>query len=342
MLQMFEDAHPNTSNNDMYQIRNGSLPMEILDAVDELDVEGAILGITPDVILPEQHIPHIEHRSRSRDGSLGRPVDEHNYRIFKHLLGLMVNIMNRYNITYILSDGTLLGSYLYHDMLPWDDDIDIRVAYKDYPKLKQFVYKNPSIKKYLAFHGWGDVDSNEFNDDNLNTIYSDIETHKVNGRSTTIKRLHRHKWFFRDQPKTFQYPWRWPFIDIFFMKENSTHLWTLENDRFTFYYNLSDIYPLHLRPFAGMWIYSPRNTRHYLKEKYKSFNCQSHSWNHVAETSKVAYKKSCHNFDDVYPFVIRTKHGNGTLERLVLNGNILYTTYVRESFTGKGHVYSLD
>ena len=95
------------------------------------------LDLKKDVILPMQQLPPIEHQSRESDKNLGRPVNYVNYRKFRRLLGFMVNVMERYNITYILSDGTLLGSYLYHDMLPWDDDIDIRVAYRDYAKLKK-------------------------------------------------------------------------------------------------------------------------------------------------------------------------------------------------------------
>ena len=111
------------------------------------------LGLKKDVILPMQQLPPIEHLSREADRNLGRPVDYPNYRKFRRLLGFMVNVMERYNITYILSDGSLLGSYLYHDMLPWDDDIDIRVAYGDYAKLKKvsLLIINLSCFKYCGF-----------------------------------------------------------------------------------------------------------------------------------------------------------------------------------------------
>ena len=98
------------------------------------------LDLEKDVILPLQQLPPIERHSREADKNLGRPVDYVNYRKFRRLLGFFVNTMERYNITYILSDGTLLGSFLYHDMLPWDDDIDVRVSYNDYAKLKKVSF----------------------------------------------------------------------------------------------------------------------------------------------------------------------------------------------------------
>ena len=95
------------------------------------------LDLKKDVILPLQQLPPIEHYSSTSNQSHGRAVDYVAYRKFRRLLGFMGNVLERYNITYTLSDGSLLGSYLYHDMLPWDENIDIRVAYRDYATLKK-------------------------------------------------------------------------------------------------------------------------------------------------------------------------------------------------------------
>ena len=44
-------------------------------------------------------------------------------------------IFREFNITYMLAHGTQLGSYVMHDMLPWDDDLDIFID--DLPKMKR-------------------------------------------------------------------------------------------------------------------------------------------------------------------------------------------------------------
>ena len=196
------------------------------------------------------------------------------------------------------------------------------------------MYQDPDIRSHVAFHSWGDPDGgvDEFDDEHINTIYEDISESK--------KRLHRHKWNFENETKTFNYPWRWPFLDIMFMKENSTHIWTLENR--PMYFKLEEYYPLHVRPFMSMWLPTPHDSRLYLKKKYTTFKCQSHGWDHVAESGKKVEHKECSSFNDIYPRVIRTKHKDGTLEQLKLKESVLYSAYVHEPFTGKVAEFSVD
>lgn len=53
------------------------------------------------------------------------------------LLSTVDAILQEFNITYTLAHGTLLGSYVMHDMLPWDDDLDIFMNIDDIPKMKR-------------------------------------------------------------------------------------------------------------------------------------------------------------------------------------------------------------
>ena len=196
------------------------------------------------------------------------------------------------------------------------------------------MYQDPVIRGHVAFHSWGDPEKgvDEFDDAHINKIYDDVYESK--------SRLHRHKWNFKNEKKTFNYAWRWPFLDIMFMKENSTHVWTLENR--PMYFKLNEYYPLHVRPFMGMWLPTPHDSRLYLKKKYNTFKCKSHFWNHVSESGKAVADKECSTFNDIYPRVIRTKHKNGTLEQLTLTESILYSAYVHEPFTGKVAELSVD
>ena len=41
------------------------------------------------------------------------------------LLNITLTVLNRINATYMLYAGSLIGSYRHHDIIPWDDDIDL-------------------------------------------------------------------------------------------------------------------------------------------------------------------------------------------------------------------------
>ena len=215
------------------------------------------------------------------------------------LLSTVGAIFREFNITYMLAHGTLLGSFVMHDMLPWDDDIDIFVNFNDLPKMRRL-----------------------FNDSG-NGHYKQIQLLENNNWSTG-------KVFSLKDPKAGVYRWHWPYIDIAFYTEknmvmsshNGSPRWELSRGYF---------FPTVQRPLGGRWFPTPRNTSGFLAYKYQHFVCKSHSWNHKNEVFiKRVYSVNCTTLASHYPFVERKVLLNKTTETLMLNGTARYSLTLDE------------
>ena len=224
---------------------------------------------------------------------------------------------------------------MFHDVIPWDDDFDLMVDHRDYPKLKRTFQNEIFFTKY-NIHGFWDR-TNEYDFDLLNQTFPDIEYEENINNMTKPKkkfeRFHAVKIFSVDQKAAGKYPWKFPFIDIFFFKQNLTHIWQLNIAPEKMITPISQFYPFHLRPCVGMWLPVPHKTAKHLKHRYRSFKCRSHLWNHEKEESiKPEHRVSvpCGKLKSVYVNIKRTKYGNGTLESVFISKELVYSVFIHE------------
>ena len=238
-----------------------------------------------------------------------------------------------------MADGTLLGSYFFHDIIPWDDDMDIMVDYQDYPRLKK-AFQNETIWSKYNLCGFHDS-FNEYEFNLLNKTYPDIgqiENKKLNKfKISNRTRFHKVKIFSTQSKKFKMYPWRWPFIDVTFYKYNKTHFWN--HDRIQYFMPIENFFPFHSRLFMGMWLSAPHKTGSFLKRKLGksgTFACKSGPWNHKKEEFTKSNEKvsvSCDSLNNVYVKVHRSKLEDGkTNESAILSNQVLYSVYVEENF----------
>ena len=73
---------------------------------------------------------------------LGHDVKEIQEKIFGVFLAFDA-LCKKYDISYTLEGGTLLGAVLYQDFIPWDDDMDIIMLRSEYEKFRAVADQLP-------------------------------------------------------------------------------------------------------------------------------------------------------------------------------------------------------
>ena len=208
-----------------------------------------------------------------------------------NLLIIIDKICRDNQITYFIIEGTLLGSLRHHDIIPWDDNVDVIIPYDEEERF-----------------------SRAFEQLNQTLLQSYI------GRRA-IKHMSSSKIFYKDAPHVGEFNWRFPFLDVFFYERNETHLWCLKIPDFK--YSVDDIFPLVLRPLGQLWLPAPRNSDR-LVDGMMFDVCMTHFWNHRLEHSIEPKTTQCNKLKNTYPFVQST-YETTLREVLKLNGTVIQT-----------------
>lgn len=90
------------------------------------------------------------------------------------LLQKLDEVCKKYNLTYFVEYGTLLGTIRHQGFIPWDDDIDVIMFRKDYEKFQEIAPQEFSDPYFFQ---------NSYTDLLLNTFFSKIR----NSQTTAIE-----------------------------------------------------------------------------------------------------------------------------------------------------------
>jgi hypothetical protein len=137
------------------------------------------------------------------------------------------------------------------------------------------------------------------------------------------------KVFFSWCPHTSPVSWRFPFIDIFYHDQNSTHVWLLGQPS-SCPVRLKDVFPLVLRPLGPLWLYGPREPMAHFESRKMSqieTGCFAFPYSHKYELlmrSDVLYA-DCSQLESVYPYVERQCTLFQCKETLKLGNKIIHT-----------------
>jgi hypothetical protein len=263
--------------------------------------------------LIENHVPppsNLEQLNASARYAPFRPVlNETHRRIFFDLAQKLSEVCTTHGVVCMMYGGTLLGSYRHHDLIPWDDDLDILITHR----------KRGLISRELK---------------------------KISGGYHVEYAGPRIKFYSSAGSQNSKYPWRWPYVDISFYTENDTHIVDTAKDMRKYSYPKSIIFPVHKRPLADLELDAPRDTFAALKLTYASKHCQSYHYSHRTERANTNKKHvvGCRELGEVYGFVHRSALRNDTaiLETLMRGGKVVHVKRVEEPPTAITKPYMLE
>ena len=216
---------------------------------------------------------------------LPRTLTRCEHSLLIRLLMLVDRICREQQITYFIIEGTLLGSLRHHDVIPWDDDIDLIISLADRTRFVQaFEQFNQSLIQLYLMEG--------------------EEYFKLS---------------FVHTPTAGEYSWHFPFVDLFFYEDNRTHLWNTNEPEVI--WKRRKIFPLVMRPLGPLWLPAPRKARSLFPSTVFD-QCKGHFWNHRRESEQEEVSIPCVDLQQIYPFVQRI---NRSREVLQLNNTHLHT-----------------
>ena len=217
--------------------------------------------------------------------------------LYMVILLTFANIMEKHNLTYMIYSGALLGSYRHHGMVPWDDDIDVLVPQTEANKI------------------WD--------------ILSSLKPHYFVAKG--IPPLRWKFYSYKSRQIRYGVEWKFPFIDICFYELEGNIMKETDKNNKKFKYNLTDVFPMKKRPFEGIMVNVPRNTKKALTNTYDISECVENTYFHKLERERKREIKrkpmtvACEELMPVFPFVFRNVTPHGVIETLELNGKVLST-----------------
>lgn len=188
------------------------------------------------------------------------------------------------NITYFMVSGTLLGSYRYHDLIPWDDDVDLIIPTSEQSALKAAV--DPLEPDFRM----------------LNETPAGCHW-KV--YMTAALPVTHHPWFsFRSS--------HWPFVDVFFYDRNATNVWNTCSWFENMVWPTRIVFPLSRRPFGNLSLPAPCDPAAALAIEFHNVSrCRSGDYDHVRERKVRRLRRppevDCSSLETLWPFVRRRR-----------------------------------
>ena len=207
------------------------------------------------------------------------------------LIKIIADICVANKIKFLMINGTLLGSWRHHDMIPWDEDADFLMYVDDQPLFINALKESKYSEVGYTLLPFSKRPQRSF---------------KVYFHNTTCVKANC--------------PWKFPSVDIILYNTDKNYLWFTDNRRIRI--DLKYVFPITMRPLGSLWLQAPRDPLRLLPPTIDSI-CRTHVHNHRLERRQKSKKCKCSDLYNVYPFVQRTDL-KMTIEALVINQKIIH------------------
>ncbi|THD19353.1 Lipopolysaccharide choline [Fasciola hepatica] len=217
--------------------------------------------------------------------ALSPVVSKAQLKLTKHLLKTFSDLMFQHGMgdRFMLNGGTLVGSFQHHDIVPWDDDVDVLADVNVRPSIQR-ILQQLTPEYQVTIQGVRDK------------LYTKFLSQQDDELDRPLSR------------KASRFPWGWPYLDIGYFRENDTHLWDISTSpRPTRGILKKIIFPLVFRPLGKHWYPAPFDTLSYMRRVYgKSGGCAVFGYSHILEGRGPSGRTSCWSLGRRYAFVQRT------------------------------------
>ena len=218
------------------------------------------------------------------------------------MLGAVTDALTASNVTFWMDLGTLLGSYRHHNIIPWDDDVDLVLPVSQKSRAHRTITALAPV--YQLYVEKDPAESFELNW----RVFPSNASVPVTGKR-----------------------FRFPTIDMLFYAQNATHMW-LEPHNLWWYlvWRRETVFPLHQRPFGMYWLPAPCNTLTYLISEYGSHVmdiCKSPKKSHRRDVQLHEISVPCQMLRRI-PLVSRKHNGTGSVTETLLRGEKIIHQHV--------------
>ena len=215
-------------------------------------------------------------------------------------LDVFVRACREHGLTFFLFEGSLLGAYRHHGLVPWDDDVDIAVNASQWRRVRRVLGSIPGF-----------------------TLYAPADS--------------QWKFYLSDLPAFHDKPFKWPNLDLFFFTQHDAYVWGLTwGVKNHLMLHVKHLLPLTTVRWERWQLPAPACAERMVLSNYGAADtCVTPTYVHKTNEERFSFQTGavdCARLHRYYPFVFRHRQvpaGRGlVVESKRVGGRVLHNITV--------------